>query len=252
MKNKSTYFVSDFHLGFDDKEASVTRENKIIEWLRSIQEDCASLFLLGDVFDYWFEYAKVIPKGYIGLFSKLYEFTSNGIPVHFLKGNHDMWVGEFFSSDLGIRIHDSPLYQTINGKKFLLHHGDGLGREDSGYRRTKWVFENKTCQRLFSHIHPYLGLYIMKTYSSISRRRNRNDDKKQKIQAHLNYCSKVLSEKKVDYFVMGHFHYPVLIQIDNSESKYANTGDWIDNFSYVKWDGENFELLFYDNQPLIE
>jgi len=159
---KKIYFISDFHLGIPDREKSLEREKKIVRWLDSIRHDAQVLFLMGDVFDYWFEYSEAVPKGYVRLLGKLAELSDSGIELHYFTGNHDMWVFDYFTQEMGIQIHRDTIVKEYNGKSFFLGHGDGLGPSDHGYKLIKSVFANPACQWLFARIHPNTGIRIMK------------------------------------------------------------------------------------------
>ena len=175
--DKHIYFASDFHLGAPTEQASKKRELKIIAWLDSIKTNCEELFLMGDLFDFWFEYKHVVPKGYIRFLAKLCEFTDQGIPVHVFTGNHDMWMFDYLEKEIGVTIHRTCIERTFNHKTFFLGHGDGLGPGDYGYKFIKKIFANRFCQWLFARIHPNLAFRIANFWSLKSRNQGSEKDK---------------------------------------------------------------------------
>jgi len=154
---KKVYFASDFHLGIDARLSSREREKQLVRWLEQIRKDAYSIYLVGDVFDFWFEYKTVVPKGYVRLLGKLAELRDEGIPIYFFTGNHDMWMFSYFEEELGIPIYREPIVREIMGKTFFIGHGDGLGPGDHGYKFIKRVFANPVCQWLFERLHPKIG-----------------------------------------------------------------------------------------------
>lgn len=244
--NKKVYFASDFHLGAPNYEKSLVREKRICAWLDEIKNDCLELFLVGDIFDFWFEYKHTIPKGFVRLQGKIAEFTDSGIPVHFFTGNHDMWIFDYIPKELGVQLHRKPIIREFFGKKLYIGHGDGLGPGDHKYKFLKKFFDSKICQWLFARIHPNLGIGIA-NYSSRSSRASTGtedevylgDDKEYLVV----YCNELIKKKHFDYFVFGHRHLPLNHDI-NATSKYINLGDWIKYESYGVLSSEGFELLF--------
>lgn len=211
------------------------------------------LFLLGDLFDYWFEYKKVVPKGYVRFLAKLAEFADNGIPVHVFTGNHDMWMFDYLEQEIGATMYRQPVEKIIDGKVFLLGHGDGLGPADHGYKFIKKVFSNKINQWLFARIHPNLGVGLMKKFSKTSRESQDEEDvflgpdKEWLVQ----YCEKKLKSKAINYFIFGHRHLMIDHKLSNGQSRYLNCGDWIHHNSYVVWDGQNLELKSFTKLNLV-
>ncbi|NCA21853.1 MAG: UDP-2,3-diacylglucosamine diphosphatase, partial [Crocinitomicaceae bacterium] len=157
---KYTYFASDFHLGAPNDEKSRIREKRIVAWLNEIESSAKEIFLVGDVFDFWFEYKHAVPRGFTRLLGKISQLTDKGIPVHFFCGNHDMWMFDYFKNEIGVTIHNDEFRPTINGKKFYIAHGDGLGPGDKGYKFIKKVFRNRLCQWAFARLHPNFGIGI--------------------------------------------------------------------------------------------
>ncbi len=249
MKGQNIYFASDFHLGADTKKyTSSQREKIIVEWLDEIQADCAVLYLVGDVFDYWFEYNTVIPRGYTRLFGKLAQFTDRGIDVHFFTGNHDMWVFDYFQKELNIKVHYQPKVFNHFGKKVYLAHGDGLGPGDYGYKITKKILANPFLQWMFHRLHPNLGLWLMKKFSSTSRHFDTTpeDIKEMENEWMVIHSREVLTNQEVDYFIYGHRHFPKIHSL-NENSQVIYLGDWFTNFTYAKLSSSGIELLRFPN-----
>ena len=244
-EGKYIYFASDFHLGVPTYEKSLEREKSIVRWLDHISPTAQEIFLVGDLFDFWFEYTHAIPKGFVRLQGKIAELTDSGIPVHVFTGNHDMWIFDYLPKELGIQLYRKPIERTWNGKHFLIGHGDGLGPGDRGYKFIKKVFENPVSQWLFARLHPNFGIWLA-NYSSRSSRAatGHTDDhfKGREGEWLIHYCEEQLKSKKVDYFVFGHRHLPIVHPL-NSESIYYNLGDWINYQTYLKFDGESAQLL---------
>jgi UDP-2,3-diacylglucosamine hydrolase len=247
---KKIYFLSDFHLGAPDKASSLVREKKICAFLEQNADDIDTLFLLGDLFDFWYEYRDVVPKGYTRILGKLAELTDRGIPVHFFVGNHDMWMKGYFERELNIPVYHEPKAFELWGKQFLIGHGDGLGPGDHGYKFIKKVFRNPICQAAFGALHPYIGIGLANYFSRKSREstgqlheeRFLGEDKEWL----LIYCREVLTRRHYDYFVFGHRHLPIDFQL-TPDSRYINTGDWIRYDSYAVFDGETMALQTYSS-----
>lgn len=241
------YFASDFHLGVPTPQISREREDRIVRWLDSIRHDAKEIYLVGDIFDFWFEYQKVIPKGFIRLQGKIAELVDSGIPVHFFTGNHDMWMFDYFKKELGVEIFREPVTRIYNGKKFLIGHGDGLGPGDYQYKLLKRFFASKTCQWLFARIHPNLAMWIADHWSRSSRAAN---DKKEVFLGEEHewlaiYCREVLQKEHFDYFIFGHRHLPLDIRLTEN-SRYINLGEWINYNSYAVFDGNELKLQYFE------
>ncbi len=246
-QGKKIYFLSDFHLGVPDKITSLSREKKIVAFLDAIKEDACMVFVLGDLFDFWFEYRKVVPKGYVRILGKLAELTDKGIAVHFFAGNHDMWMSRYFENELNIPVffHERPY--DFNGKKFIIGHGDGLGPGDHGYKLLKAVFRNPVCQFLFGLIPPAIGVSIAEFFSKKSRIATGNTDDQflgEEKEWLIQYCKSVLQKEHVDYFIFGHRHLPIDFDF-NVGSRYINLGDWIKYNSYAVFDGNQVLLMYH-------
>ena len=243
---KKVYFLSDFHLGVPDHASSLVREKKIVAFLERAKADAATIFIVGDLFDFWFEYRKVVPKGYVRILGKLAELTDLGIPVHFFVGNHDMWMSGYFEQELNIPVyHESRVFE-FNGKKFLVGHGDGLGPGDHGYKAIKKVFRNPLSKFLFGLIPPFFGISLADYFSKSSRASTGESDEKflgEENEWLILYCREKLKEDAYDYFVFGHRHLPIDFQL-NEKSRYINLGDWIKYDSYAVFDGTALHLKF--------
>ena len=246
-EGKKIYFLSDFHLGVPDQQTSLSREKRIVAFLDAIKEDACMVFVLGDLFDFWFEYRKVVPKGYVRILGKLAELTDKGIAVHFFAGNHDMWMSGYFESELNIPVYFQERSYEFNGKKFIIGHGDGLGPGDQGYKLLKTVFRNPFCQFLFGLIPPAVGISIAEYFSRKSRIATGNtedhflgEDKEWLIQ----YCKSVLAKDQVDFFIFGHRHLPIDVEL-NTTSRYINLGDWVKYDSYAVFDGGQMVLKYH-------
>jgi UDP-2,3-diacylglucosamine hydrolase len=244
--DKKIYFASDFHLGAPNYNESRKREDRIVRWLSSIEPTCSELFLMGDIFDFWFEYGKVIPKGFIRLQGKLAQMADSGIKLYFFKGNHDMWVNDYFTKELGMQIISDELVMERSGKKFYLHHGDGLGPGDKKYKFLRKVFRNPLCQWLFSVLPPKIGLFIANGWSANSRLANNTEEVflGEENEWLAIFAKEQLQKEHYDYFVFGHRHLPLVIQLNNN-STYINIGEWINYNSYGVFDGEALKLEYF-------
>jgi UDP-2,3-diacylglucosamine hydrolase len=246
-EGKKVYFASDNHLGAPTTEASQPREKKFVAWLDEVKHDAAAIFLLGDLFDFWFEYKTVVPKGFTRTLGKLAEISDSGIPIHYFVGNHDLWMNGYFEEELGIPVYHKPQEFTFNSTSFFIGHGDGLGPGDKGYKRMKKVFTNPFFKWLFKWAHPDIGMRIAQ-YLSVKNKLISGDDDATFLGEENEwlavYCKRKLEEKHRDFFVFGHRHLPLEIQL-NETSKYINLGDWIQYYTYGVFNGENFELKKY-------
>ncbi len=244
---KKIYFASDFHLGAPDAASSLQREKLLVQWLDEIKEDAQELFLVGDVFDFWFEYKTAVPKGFVRLLGKLAEISDAGIPIHYFTGNHDMWVFDYLPKEIGATIYRSAIEREYNGKKFFIGHGDGLGPGDKGYKFIKKVFANPVCQWLFARLHPNFGIRLANFWSGKSRLHTGSSDEKflgNEKEWLVIYAQEVLQKKHFDYFIFGHRHLPLDIQLTPT-SKYINLGEWMNYNSFGVFDGEKMELKYY-------
>lgn len=250
---KKAYFSSDHHFGAPNEEASLKREKLFVQWLNEIKPDCGVLFLVGDLFDFWFEYKYVVPKGFVRVLGKLAEFHDAGIQIYFFFGNHDLWMKDYLTQEIGlIQIQDKQSY-LINGKKFFITHGDGKGPGDYGYKRMKKVFTNRFCQFLFSWLHPDIGMWLGITASRKNKIISGDEDihylgKDQEWL--IQYSKKQLAEEPYDFLVYGHRHLPMVIDLE--QAKHINLGDWIDYFTYGVFDGKDFTLYRYLTKERVD
>ncbi|MDO6801037.1 UDP-2,3-diacylglucosamine diphosphatase [Wenyingzhuangia sp. 1_MG-2023] len=231
---KKIYFASDQHFGAPNSEKSFPREQLFVKWLETVKQDAEIIFLLGDLFDFWFEYKHVVPKGFVRVLGKLAELKDAGIQIHFFVGNHDLWMNGYFEQELNIPVYHQPKEFTLQNKTFLIGHGDGLGPGDKGYKMMKKVFTSPLCNWLFKWFHPDLGVGLAKYMSVENKLISGDEDVKflgEEKEFLIQHCKKVLEEKHYDYFVFGHRHLPMIFDLPQN-SKYVNTGDWITYFTY--------------------
>jgi UDP-2,3-diacylglucosamine hydrolase len=245
--NKKIYFASDFHLGAPDMATSRKREQLIVKWLDEISADAQHIFLVGDIFDFWFEYKHVIPKGYIRILGKLADLRDKGIGISVFIGNHDMWMDGYFEEELGIPVYYEPQTFQIEGSKFYIGHGDGLGPGDHGYKFLKKVFRNPVCRWLFSALHPAWGLSLANYFSRKSRAATGQE--LEKFMGEENewlaiYSKEVLQQEHFDYFIFGHRHLPLDLKVGDN-SRYINLGEWLNYYTYGVFDGKQMELKYY-------
>lgn len=246
LPGKKVFFASDFHLGAPDKATSRQREEKIIDWLNQIRPETQELFIVGDVFDFWFEYKYLVPKGYVRFLAAIAQFTDNGIPVSFFLGNHDMWMKDYLKEEIGVEIYHDLLELKINQQTLLIGHGDGLGPGDGAYKLLKKVFRNRLMQWLFTRIHPNFSFAVANTWSSSSRKNNHRDriemgDKELLYQ----YCKQMEKSAHYDYYIFGHRHLPLEMDV-NQSSKYINLGEWMNHYTFGRSDGKSFKLLSFN------
>jgi len=244
MTPKKIYFASDFHLGAPNYNKSRERELVLIKWMDQIKNDADEIYLIGDLFDFWFEYKYTIPKVPIRFLGKLTELIDKGIKIHVFTGNHDMWMNEYLEKELGLRIIREPIFAIINDKKFHIGHGDGLGPGDKKYKLIKKIFANKLCQWLFARIHPNLGFEIAYVWSKKSREKEsegNNEFLGETKEWLIQYCNQILKKEHIDFFVFGHRHLPIEHSL-NDHSLYVNLGDWIEHFTYAVFDGRKLDL----------
>ncbi len=248
LNNQCIYFASDFHLGVPSREASLEREKKIVRWLDTVKQDAHSIYLVGDIFDFWFEYKRAIPRGFIRLQGKLAELTDAGIPVVFFTGNHDMWMFDYFTKELDIPIYRSEQLLMVGDQRLMVGHGDGLGPGDRMYKVLKRIFRNPLCQWLFARLHPNLGIGIANYWSKhsrISSVKNGKDDFKGDDEYLLQYCREQERRQHHDYYIFGHRHLPLDIEITEN-SRYINLGEWVNYSTYARYNGKELELLTFE------
>jgi UDP-2,3-diacylglucosamine hydrolase len=244
VNNKKIYFASDFHLGVPTLENSLEREKSICRWLDSIKADAGEIYLVGDIFDFWFEHKYTVPKGFTRLLGKVAELTDSGIKVVFFTGNHDLWMRDYFIKELNVVIHHEPIIRVYNNKTFFIGHGDGMGPGDRGYKLLKIVFTSKLCHWLYSRLHPNFSFWFARFTSRRSRITTGDSDEKfsgvEKEWLFL-FCRDYLKEHKVDFFIFGHRHLPLHLDVDG-KAMYTNLGDWIKYRTYAVFDGETVSL----------
>ncbi len=246
------YFASDFHLGIPDRERSLERERLLVVWLEQVKQDATAIYLMGDLFDFWFEYKTVIPKGYARLFGKLVEITDSGIEVHLFRGNHDLWAFDYLQTELGVILHRQGVITTLGNRKFFLSHGDGLGPGDNGYKFIKKVFENQVNQWLYRWIHPDVGTRLGSYFSRRSRltkmltegqklqRRNATEKEPMIIFSR----EMAANDPSIDYFIFGHVHFPEIYKLTD-KAYCVILGDWVTRFTYAQFNGEVVELKHF-------
>lgn len=243
---KKVYFASDFHLGLPDKAGSRERERLICSWLSAIKADAAVLYLVGDLFDVWFEYKSVIPKGYTRFLGKLAELKDAGVQIEIFTGNHDLWMQDYFMEEFGIPVHRQGIEVRWNDKVFIIAHGDGLGPGDKGYKLLKKVMSHPFSQWLYRKLHPDWGLGIATYFSRKGMKHTREEqvyqgDDKEWL---MRYCQETLKTHHIDYFVFGHRHLALFKPV-GEQSVYVNLGDWLRYNSYAVFDGETLHLKYY-------
>jgi UDP-2,3-diacylglucosamine hydrolase len=245
---KKLYFASDFHLGVPNYEKSLEREKKIVRWLDSIAHDAQVVFLLGDLFDFWFEYPHTVPKGYVRFLGKLAELTDRGIEIIAFKGNHDMWMFGYFKKELNIPVISDEYTFSVNNKRFFLHHGDGLGPGDKGYKILKSFFRNPLCIWAFKVLPPSIGMGLANFFSSRSRLANGENDEVflGEDEYLIQYSREKIKDELFDYLIFGHRHLSLEIPL-NDKATYINLGEWITQFTYAEFDGTKLELKKYND-----
>ena len=237
------YFASDFHLGIPDYQISLQREKLIVKWLDEIKNKAKEIYLMGDIFDFWHEWKNVVPKGYVRFFSKIIELVDSGIKINFITGNHDLWTYGYLEQELGMTIYYKPIIREIQGKKFFLAHGDGLGPKDTLYSPMKKVFTNKFIQWCFANlIHPNLAFKIAKKASGTKNGYFKNPKFKGEEEWLIIYARQILEKEHFDFLIFGHRHIPIKYNLGN-KSFYVGLGDWLKNFSYAVFDGQKINIL---------
>jgi UDP-2,3-diacylglucosamine hydrolase len=253
-QSKKIYFASDVHLGAPALKHSRERELLFVNWLNQIKGDASMIFLLGDIFDFWFEYRKVAPQGFVRVLGTIAGICDSGIPVHFFTGNHDIWVFDYLPRETGMIIHYEPLETELFGKKFFLAHGDDLGKTDIKYQLLTRFFHNKVAQWVFAKIHPDLSFRLAHYWSKNSRFTNGKADVGflgEENEDQIIFARKLLKEKHFDYFVVGHRHIALDFQLTEN-SKMIILGDWFNACNYGVYDGNTFQLEKIINKNTYE
>lgn len=245
--NKKIYFASDFHLGVPDHQQSLARERRIVAWLEEVSKDAQAIFLLGDVFDFWFEYKQVVPKGHVRLLGKLAELADSGIEIILFSGNHDLWLKDYLAQEIGLQVFHEPQQYQLGSHTFYLAHGDGLGPGDKKFKFFKSIFKNPFCQWLFRWLHPDLGVGLAKHWSKGSRMAQEHEalefyGDKEWLIIHSQAIEKSTHH---DYYIYGHRHIPGVHQIED-DATYVNLGEWVYGSQYGEYDGQKFKLKTFD------
>jgi len=250
-KQAKIYFASDVHLGAPALSNNRERETLFANWLDEIKKDATQLYLVGDIFDFWFEYKKVVPRGFTRILGRIADMADSGIEIHFFAGNHDLWAFDYFEKELGIAVHRNGITKEINGHNFFIGHGDGLDATDKGYIFLRKIFTNRFLHWMFSRLHPNFALSIAHKWSKSSRLAKINIDDKFDInnEGMYKFAEDFLKEEPVDFFVFGHRHVMLDTKVGKN-SRFILLGDWIKNFSYAVFEGDNFELKKYKNTEL--
>jgi UDP-2,3-diacylglucosamine hydrolase len=254
-KISPVYIASDLHLGVDTVLPSTARERLFVKWLDQVAQDAGAIYLLGDIFDFYFEYRCVVPKKHIRLMGKLAELRDAGIPIHFFTGNHDMWIFGYFQQELGIQMYRKPVIHHFGDHKVFLGHGDGLGPGDYKYKFIKKVFAHPLSQWLFERIHPNFGIGMAQFFSQRSRAKTPDAercflgrDKEWLVQYSMEQAT---LHPDIPYFIFGHRHLPIDLVLNDSGQRYINSGDWLTHFSYLVWDGQDFSHAFFERDGRV-
>jgi UDP-2,3-diacylglucosamine hydrolase len=245
---KKVYFLSDFHLGAPNDTESRKREDRLVRFLQDARKDASIIFIVGDIFDFWFEYKTVVPKGFVRILGTLAQMADEGIQLHIFTGNHDLWMQDYLSKELNAKLYFEPQTFTIQNKQFLIGHGDGLGPGDDGYKRLKKIFTNPVCQWLFRWLHPDAGIELANYFSRKSRAKTGNADEiflGEDKEWLILYTKEKAKTMAVDFFIFGHRHYAIDLKI-NEKSRYINLGDWIRLNTYAVYDGTDLQLLTWE------
>jgi len=245
-EGKKIYFASDFHLGAPNTEESLVREKRIIRWLEQVEKDASAIFFVGDVFDFWFEYKHVIPKGFIRFQGKIASIVDSGISIFLFTGNHDLWYSNYFTDELGIPIIRQPVSVELGKRTFYIGHGDGLGKGDNLFKAIKKVFTSKVSQYFFRWLHPDIGMYLAKKWSARSRNQSKLRDEKFLGEQEVLYqfSQKLEAETHHDFYIFGHRHMTLEMKLTDNAT-YFNLGEWFKENSYLEFDGEKATLLYY-------
>ena len=251
---KKIFFASDFHLGMPNKDVSLEREKKIIDWLNHCTPQAEAIYLVGDVFDFWFEYQRSVPKGFVRFLGTLANITDQGILIYLFPGNHDLWVSDYLVKECGVTLIREAHEFMVEGKRFYVHHGDGLGPGDFSYKILKKIFTARSARFLFQWIHPNLGIALAHKLSKKSRLAqnpkedhylgNQKEHLSQFVSQHLASVSP--PGEKPDFYIFGHRHLVLDVQLDTA--RYINLGEWLYGSQYAVFDGESLQLLQWPSQ----
>jgi UDP-2,3-diacylglucosamine hydrolase len=248
VTSKKVYFLSDFHLGAPNEVESRKREDRLVRFLQDARKDAGVIFIVGDIFDFWFEYKTVVPKGFVRILGTLAQIADEGIQLHIFTGNHDLWMHDYLSKELNAKLYFEPQQFTIYNKRFLIGHGDGLGPGDNGYKRLKKIFTNPICQWLFRWLHPDAGIQLANYFSRKSRAKTGNADELflgEDKEWLILYTKEKAKTMAVDFYIFGHRHYAIDLKI-NEKTRYINLGDWIRLNTYAVFDSNELQLLTWE------
>jgi UDP-2,3-diacylglucosamine hydrolase len=246
-ESRKIYFASDAHLGYPNHNESLVREKRLVKWLETVRHDASAIYLLGDVFDYWYEYKKVVPRGFTRLLGKISEITDSGIPIYFFTGNHDISIYDYLPLETGVTVQHKPLRKTLNGLRFFMAHGDGLDPADKTYRRIRRIYVNPAFQWFFSKLHPNFTIWFAHKWSYSSRSsKNLPEFKGEENESMIRYSRELLTKEEIDFFIFGHRHIPLDFTL-NEKSRLIYLGDWLTHFSYAVLDGKNMELKKFED-----
>lgn len=240
------YFASDAHLGYPNHDESLVREKRFVKWLETIRHDASEIYLLGDIFDYWYEYKKVVPRGFTRLLGKISEITDSGIPIHYFTGNHDISIYDYLPLETGVTVQYKPLRKTLNGLTFFMAHGDGLDPADKTYRRIRRIYVNPTFQWFFSKLHPNFTIWFAHKWSYSSRSSKMLPGfKGEENESMIQYARELFIKEDIDFFIFGHRHIPLDFPL-NEKSRLIYLGDWLTHFTYAVLDGKDLELKKFE------
>lgn len=236
------YFFSDAHLGIDESNQEYEKQKALLKFLENINADATHLYIVGDLFDFWFEYGKVIPKKYFPFLHCLKNMSDNGIEIHYFAGNHDFYLGEFFNKELGIKTWQNDYEFELSGKRFYLWHGDGLAKNDGAYRVLKKILRNSLSQKLFKLLHPDFGIPFALWVSGSSRQYTNQLNHLRDESDYIEFAENKFKDG-TDFVLMGHRHNPLVHEANGN--KYINLGDWINYSTYAVFDGKELELKHF-------
>ena len=249
---KKVYFVSDIHLGAPALKQNKERELLFVDWLKNVRNDASEIYLMGDIFDFWFEYKKVAPRGFVRVLGALADITDSGIPVHYFTGNHDFWIFDYLPQETGVTLHHDFLTKELNGKKFFLSHGDDLGERDKGYQFIKKLFRNRFAQWAYSQLHPDTAFKVAHNWSKQSRLSKGGEGLGflgEEKEEQIIFAKEILQKEHFDFFVFGHRHLAIDYPL-NGSSRLIMLGEWFREFSYGVLEGQEFRIEKIDREIL--
>lgn len=244
----NTYFISDLHLGASYIADPRAHERRVVEFLDHIAPDCKRLFLLGDILDYWWEYRTVIPRGFTRFFGALARLADSGVEIVWFKGNHDIWIFDYLPQEIGLTVHDGIMVTELDGHRFLMEHGDGVGRLPWSFRKLRGLFRNRVAQKLYAAIHPRWTIGFAHSWSSHSRKQGGYTPSERAGDNLVNFAKTYNADhadEKIDFFIFGHCH-TILDSTLPDGSKIIILGDWISRFSYAVWDGKDITMKRFE------